>query len=89
MQLTRSLYKITSFIDFQPFLQSFQSVDKYIQDLMTDINNPTYFQKLITPLHDVQVTPLSTDDTIRKFLISPACHQNPHTCQAKLKFEQF
>ena len=56
---------------------------------MTDINNPTYFQKLITPFHDVHVTPLSTDDTIRKFLISPACHQNPHACQATLKFERY
>ena len=89
MQLTRSSYKITSFVDFQPFLQSFQSVDRYIKDLMTDIDNPTYFQKLITPFHDVQVTPLSTDDTIRKFLISPACHQKPHACQAKLKFERY
>ena len=87
MQLTRSSYKITSFVDFQPFLQSFQSVDKYIKDLMTDIDKPTYFQKLITQFRDVQVTPLSTNDTIRKFLISPACHQNPHACQAKLKFE--
>ena len=76
-------------MDFQPFLQGFQSVDKYIKDLMTDINDLTYFQKLITPFHDVQVTPLSTDDTIRKFLISSACHSNPHACQAKLKFEQY
>ena len=30
MQLTRSSYKTTSFLDFQPFLQGFQSVDKYI-----------------------------------------------------------
>ena len=89
MQLTRSSYKITSFLDFQPFLQGSQSVDKYIKDLMTDIDNPTYFQKLITPFHDVQLTPLSTDDTIRKFLISPACHMNPHACQAKLKFERY
>ena len=58
MQLTRSSYKIRSFLDFQPFLQGFQSVDKYINDLMTDINDPTYFQKLITPFRDVQVTPL-------------------------------
>ena len=89
MQLTRSSYKITSFLDFQPFLQGFQSVDKYINDLMTDINDPTYFQKLITPFCDVQVTPLSTDDTIRKFLISPACCMNPHACQAKMNFEQY
>ena len=65
MQLTRSSYKITSFVDFQPFLQSFQSVDRYIKDLMADIDNPAYFQKLIAPFHDVQVTPFSTDDTIR------------------------
>ena len=56
---------------------------------MTDINDPTYFQKLITPFHDVQVTPLSTDNTIRKFLISPACPKHPHACQAKMKFQQY
>ena len=84
MQLTRSSYKIT-FLDFQSFLQGLQSVDKYINDLMTDINGPTYFQKLITPFCDVQGTPLSTDDTVRKFLISPACHMNPHACQAKMR----
>ena len=76
-------------MDFQPFLQGFQSVDKYINNLITDINDPTYFQKLSAPFCDVQVTPLSTDDTIRKFLISPACHIHPHACQAKMKFEQY
>ena len=89
MQLTRSSYKITSFLDFQPFLQGFQSVDEYIKDLITDINNPAYFQKLIAPFHDRQVTPLSTHDTIRTFLSSLACHSRPHACQAKMKFDQF
>ena len=89
MQLTRSSYKITSYLDFQPFLQGFQSVDNYINDLITDINNCTYFQKLIAPFCDRQVTPLSTHDTIRTFLSSPACCSNPHACQAKIKFEQF
>ena len=49
MQLTRSPCKITSFLDFQPFLQGFQSVDNYIKNLITDINNPAYFQRLIAP----------------------------------------
>ena len=56
---------------------------------MTDINSPTYFQKLIAPFHDNQVTPLSTHDTIWTFLSSPACRSRPHACQAKMKFEQF
>ena len=47
MQLTRSSYKITSFLDFQPFLQGFQSVDNYIKDLITDIDNPHLFSEII------------------------------------------
>ena len=73
MQLTRSSYKITSFLDFQPFLQGFQSVDNYIKDLIVDIDNPTYFGRLISPFHDVSITPLSNESNIIKFLKSPQC----------------
>ena len=64
-------------------------MDNYIKNLITDINNLTYFQRLIAPFHDSQVPPLSTHDTIRTFLSSPACRSHPHACQAKMKFEQF
>ena len=70
-------------------MQGFQSVDNYINDLITDINNPTYFQRLIAPLHDMQVTPLSTHENIRTIFTSPVCHSHPHACQAKMKFEQY
>ena len=89
MQFTRSSYKITSFLDFQPFLQGFQSMDNYIKNLITDINNPDYFQRLIAPFHNRQVNPLSSHETIRTFLSSPECQARPHACQAKMKFEQF
>ena len=85
MQLTRSSYKITSLIDFQPSLQGFQSVDRYLNDLLADIDDPTYFQKLITPFHNVKVTPLANVSKIIKFLNSPACNFHPYACQAKLK----
>ena len=89
IQFTRSSYKVTSFLDFQPFLQGFQSVDEYLSDLMADINDHTYFQRLITPFSDAQVTPLSNDTCIMKFLNSPACNFCPYACQAKMKFEQY
>ena len=89
IQLTRSSYKVTSFLDFQPFLQGFQSVAEYLSDLMADIDDPTYFQRLISLFGDVQVTPLSNDTCIKKFLNSPACSFCPYTCQAKMKFEQY
>ena len=56
---------------------------------MTDIDDPTYFQRLISPFGDVQVTPLSNDTHIKKFLNSPACSFCPYACQAKMKLEQY
>ena len=76
-------------MDFQPFLQSFQSVNEYLSDLMTDIDDPTYYQRLVTPFRDVQITPLSSNISIMKFLSSPACNFCPLACQAKMKFEQY
>ena len=43
IQLTRSSYKVMCFLDFQPFLRGFQSVNEYLRDLTEDINNPNYF----------------------------------------------
>ena len=89
IQLTWSSYKVTSFLDFQPFLRGFQSVNEYLNNLITDINDPTYFQRLISPFVDVQITPLSNNTCIKKFLDSPACNFCPYACQSKMKFEQY
>ena len=89
MQLTRSSYKITSFLDFQPFLQGFQSVDAYIKNLMTDIADPTYFRRLIAQFHDTQVTFNTNKSNIMKFLRTPICADRPYACCSKLKFEQY
>ena len=80
---------MTSFLDFQPFLRGFQSVNEYLKDLIGDINNPTYFQRLVSPFNDVQITPLSNDTAVWKFLNSPACEVHPYACQSKMKLKQF
>ena len=46
IQLTHSSYKETSFLDFQPFLQGFQNVKNYLDQLWIDIQNPYHFQYL-------------------------------------------
>ena len=43
IQLTRSTYKVTSFLDFAPFLKGFQTVNEYLNDLWADILNPSHF----------------------------------------------
>ena len=46
IQLTQSSYKVTSFLDFQPFLKGFQSVYQYLEDLIKDLNNLNIFKDL-------------------------------------------
>ena len=89
IQLTQSTYKVTSFLDFQPFLRSFQSVNEYLKDLIRDINNPAYFQKIVSPFNSFPVTLLSNNTIIWKFLNSPACEVNPYACQSKMKLEEY
>ena len=43
IQLTRSTYKVTSFLDFQPFINGFQTVNDYLDNLWADILNPYYY----------------------------------------------
>ena len=71
--LTCSTYKIASFLDFQPFLQGFQSVDTYIKDLMSDVTNPIYFDQLIAPFQDAPPLLGTNDSNVVTFLASPLC----------------
>ena len=89
IQLTQSSYTVTSFLDFQPFLRGFQSVNEYLKDLIQDIGSPAYFQRLVSPFNNVQITPLSNETAIWKFLNSPACKVHPYACQSKMKLEQY
>ena len=89
MLLTRLTYKITLFLDFQPFLQSFQSVDTYIKNLMTDITNLAYFKRLLTPYHNIPPIIGHNNSNILRFLRSPGCSDCPYACCSKLKFDHF
>ena len=89
IQLTRLSYKVISFPDFQPFLRGFQSVNEYLKDLTRDINKPNYFQRIVSPFSNFQITPLHNESIIWKFLNSPACSVNPYGYKSKLKLEQY
>ena len=67
IHLTQSSFKVTSFLDFQPFLRGFQSVNEYLRDLTKDIYNPDYFQRIVSPFRNFQITPLSNESTILIF----------------------
>ena len=89
IQLTRSSHKVTSFLDFQPFLKGFQSGNEYLKDLTEDINDADYFPRIVFPYRTFQVTSLSNESTILKFFNAHACQANLYGCKSKLKLEQY
>ena len=89
IQFTQSSYKVTSYLDFQPFLKGFQSIREYLRDLTEDINDADYFPRIVFPYRTFQVTPLSNESTILKFFNTYACQANLYGCKSKLKLEQY
>ena len=89
IQLTHLSYKVTSFLDFQPFIDGFQSVNNYLDNLWADIQDPYYFQYLFMPIAHIQIDPTVIDSHIEKFMKSHMCVQCPYAFQAKMKFEKF
>ena len=89
IQLTRSSYKVTSFLDFQPFLDRFMSVYHYLENFKADLNNPEYTQRLVHKDALVQISPLSNDILIYKYFSSVPCRFNPYACTSKLQIDQY
>ena len=89
IELTLSSYKVTYFLNFQPFLKGFQSVYQYLEDLMNDLNNPRYLQRLIYQVKPFQIIPLLNESTIQEFFNTEICGHNPYGCISKLKFKQY
>ena len=89
IQLTCPSYKIMSFLDFQPFIKGFPTVNSYLDNLWTDIQNPYYYQYLFVPIAHININPTVNDSHIEKFIHSCMCVQCPDACQAKMKFEKF
>ena len=88
IQLTHSSYKVTSFLDFQPFIKGFQTVKNYLDNLWTDIQDLYHFQYLFMPIAHIPIDPTINDSHIDNFLKSHICAHCPYECQAKLKFEK-
>ena len=88
IQLTQSSYKVTSFLDFQPFLKSFQAVYQYLENFKKDLNNPQYMQKLVFENIPMHVTPLLNKSYIHKYFNMELCRFNPFYCTSKLKIKQ-
>ena len=89
IQLTRSSFKVTSFLDFELFLESFQAIYQYLENFKKDLNNPQYMQKLVFENIPMHITTLLNKSYIHKYFDTELCRFNPFSCTSKLKIEQY
>ena len=69
IQLTRSSYKVTSFLDFQLFMNGFQSVKNYLDNLWADIQDPYNYQYLFVPIAHMHIDPTANDSHIERLIM--------------------
>ena len=85
IQITRSTYQITTFLDFAPFMNGFKNVQTYIKSFRADVANPAYFAKIKHKSTNTGTSPLIDSQDLEAFIQLPYCQQLPYACMMRLK----
>ena len=89
IQLTRSTYQVTTFLDFAPFVNGFNNVQNYIKDFKKDIHDPDYFSLIMHKSTNPCASPLLDEQGLAAFMQSAYCLSAPYACMTRLKIDRF
>ena len=89
IQLTRSTYQVTTFLDFAPFVNGFNNVQNYIKDFKKDIHDPDYFSLIMHKSTNPHASPLLDEQDLVAFMQSAYCLSAPYACMIRLKIDRF
>ena len=88
IKLSRSTYKVTSYVDFKPYKQSFKQFGQYIGKLLVDLRDPHY----VSTLYNVERH--EGDPLVRRgagertFFTEASCRQATYKCRLQNQFIQ-
>ena len=80
--LTWSTFKVTTYIDFAPYLENFQTVQDYLQDFKKDLDDPSYMWYLTYSSRLADPTLLHNDNLMTEFM-SSSRYQSRSLCLNK------
>ena len=89
IRLTRSTYKVTTFVDFEPLLSGFLNVHAYLDAFRADVSNPNYY--FIRQGHismSLETSPLFNEMAFNNFMKSGRCKNSPYHCTIKVKVDK-
>ena len=89
IKLSRSTYKVTSYVDFKPYKQAFKQFGQYIRKFLADLRNPHYVNTLYKAGTN-EGNPLNRREENRTniFLTDGICRQLTYQCRIQNQFVQ-
>ena len=89
IQLTHSMYQVTTFLDFALFVNGFNNVQNYIRNFKKDIHDPAYFSMIRHKSTNPHASALLNEQDLEAFMQSAFCLSAPNACMTKLKIDRF
>ena len=89
IQLTRSTYQVTTFLDFAPFINGFNNVQNYIKNFKKDIHDSDYFSMIMHKSTNPHASPLLYEQDLAAFMQYAYCLSTPYACMTRLKIDRF
>ena len=89
IKLSRSTYKVTSYVDFKPYKQAFKQFEQYIEKFLTDIRDPHYVSTLYkagTKEKDLLIKDKEVE--AKTFFTDDVCTQLTYKCRVQNQFIQ-
>ena len=88
IKLSRSTYKVTSYVDFKPYKQTFKQFDQYIGKFLVNLHDPNYISTLYNLDRPRGEPPIWRSAGAKQFFGSDECKQASYKCRIQNQFTQ-
>ena len=88
IKLSRSTYKVTSYVDFKPYKQSFKQFGQYMEKFLVDIRDPHYVSTLYKAGTHEGDPLIGKDAKAKTFFTEATCRQLTYKCRVQNQFIQ-
>ena len=88
IKLSRSTYKVTSYVDFKPYKQSFKQFGQYMGKFLVDLHDPHYVSTLYNAARYEGDPLIRRGAGAKTFFTKATCRQPTYKCRLQNQFIQ-
>ena len=88
IRLSRSTYKVTSYVDFKPYKQSFKQFGQYMDTFLDNLQDPHYISTLYNTERQEGNPFIRRGSGVKTFFSTAPCRQTTYKCRLQNQFIQ-